>query len=89
MDFDEEKHIIEDDENFMPLEVLMAEFNCLSQDNHQLWYLYKQFNFKYFNDEEKIYLDETIESLRQKSIAIANKNVEKLKLVDLGSPEIL
>ena len=35
MDFDEEKHIIEDDENFMPLEVLMAEFNCLSQDNHQ------------------------------------------------------
>ena len=89
MDFDEEKHIIEDDENFMPLEVLMNEFNCLTQDNHQLWYLYKQFNLKYFDDEEKQFLDDTVERLRKKSLAIATKNISKLQVADLGSPDIL
>tara|TARA_R110000822_G_scaffold229758_1_gene361896 strand:- start:8068 stop:8337 length:270 start_codon:yes stop_codon:yes gene_type:complete len=89
MDFDEEKHIIEDDENFMPLEVLMNEFNCLTQDNHQLWYLYKQFNLKYFDDEEKQFLDDTVERLRKKALAIATKNISKLQVADLGSPDIL
>ena len=41
MDFDEERHIIEDDD-FIAIEDLMGQISCLTQDNHQLWYLYKQ-----------------------------------------------
>ena len=88
MDFDEERHIIEDDD-FLPIEDLMGQFNCLSQDNFQLWYLYKQFNIKYFDDEEKVYLDNVIEKLKEKQMAINIRNSEKLKATDLGSVKIL
>ena len=47
VDYDEDEHLIKD-EGFIGIEVLQMEFNCLSPDNHQLWYLYKQFNDKYF-----------------------------------------
>ena len=88
MDFDEERHIIEDDD-FIAIEDLMGQISCLTQDNFQLWYLYKQFNIKYFDDEEKVYLDDVIEKLKEKQIKINDKNSKKLKVVDLGIAKIL
>ena len=34
MDFDELRHL-ENDEDFISIETLMNEFDCLTQDNHQ------------------------------------------------------
>lgn len=82
-EYDETEHII-NDEGFMPIEVLMDELNCLSQDNHQLWYLYKQFNLKYFNDDEKEMIDNLINKLLDKQRRINKANCEKLKETDLG-----
>ena len=65
------------------------EFNCLSPDNHQLWYLYKQFNEKYFNDEEKIMIDTHIDRLIKKQRNMNKTNVNKLKEADLGTMKIL
>tara|TARA_R100000655_G_scaffold109404_1_gene163804 strand:- start:1726 stop:2001 length:276 start_codon:yes stop_codon:yes gene_type:complete len=81
--YDETKHIIED-EGFMPIEVLMDELNCLTADNHQLWYLYKQFNIKFFSDEEKIMIDNTIHKLIDKQRRINKANCDKLKATNLN-----
>jgi len=87
-DYDEDEHII-NDEGFIGIEVLQMEFNCLSPDNHQLWYLYKQFNEKYFNDEEKTMIDTHIDRLVQKQRRMNKKNTNKLKETDLGTMKIL
>jgi len=87
-DYDEDEHII-NDEGFIGIEVLQMEFNCLSPDNHQLWYLYKQFNEKYFNDEEKIMIDNHIDRLVKKQRNMNKKNTDKLKETDLGTMKIL
>ena len=83
MDFDEDEHIINDDD-FISIEVLQMEFNCLSPDNHQLWYLYKQFNNKFFNDDEKTMIDNHINKLIEKQRNMSKKNINKLKEADLG-----
>jgi len=88
VDYDEDEHII-NDEGFIGIEVLQMEFNCLSPDNHQLWYLYKQFNEKYFNDEEKIMIDNHIDRLVKKQRNMNKKNTDKLKETDLGTMKIL
>ena len=82
-DYDEDEHII-NDEGFIGIEVLQMEFNCLSPDNHQLWYLYKQFNEKYLNDEEKTMIDTHIDRLVEKQRKINKKNTDKLTETDLG-----
>ena len=82
-DYDEDEHII-NDEGFIGIEVLQMEFNCLSPDNHQLWYLYKQFNEKYLSDEEKTMIDTHIDRLVQKQRRMNKKNTDKLKETDLG-----
>ena len=88
MDFDEDEHII-NDSDFISLEILQMEFNCLSPDNHQLWYLYKQYNDKYFSDDEKIMIDNHIDKLITKQRKIDKNNVNKLKETDLGTMKIL
>jgi len=88
VDYDEDEHLIKD-EGFIGIEVLQMEFNCLSPDNHQLWYLYKQFNEKYFNDEEKIMIDNHIDRLVKKQRNMNKTNVNKLKEADLGTMKIL
>tara|TARA_B110000285_G_scaffold125229_1_gene141262 strand:- start:197 stop:463 length:267 start_codon:yes stop_codon:yes gene_type:complete len=88
MDYDEDEHLIKD-EDFIGIEALQMEFNCLSPDNHQLWYLYKQFNEKYFNDEEKIMIDTHIDRLVKKQRRMSKNNVDKLKEADLGTMKIL
>tara|TARA_R110000823_G_scaffold233787_1_gene360101 strand:+ start:589 stop:864 length:276 start_codon:yes stop_codon:yes gene_type:complete len=87
-DYDEDEHII-NDEGFIGIEVLQMEFNCLSPDNHQLWYLYKQFNEKYLSDEEKTMIDTHIDRLVQKQRRMNKKNTDKLKETDLGTMKIL
>ncbi len=87
-DYDEDEHII-NDEGFIGIEVLQMEFNCLSPDNHQLWYLYKQFNEKYLNDEEKTMIDTHIDRLVDKQRRINKKNTDKLTETDLGTIKIL
>jgi len=87
-DYDEDEHII-NDEGFIGIEVLQMEFNCLSPDNHQLWYLYKQFNEKYLSEEEKTMIDTHIDRLVQKQRRMNKKNTDKLKETDLGSAKIL
>ena len=84
MDFDELRHL-ENDEDFISIETLMNEFDCLNEDNHQLWYLYKQYNLKYFDDEEIEFLDNVINKLKSKSDAINRINMKKLKPADLGT----
>ena len=88
MDIDEDTHIIEDD-GFIAIQTIMDEINCLTQDNHQLFYLYKQFNLKFFNEEEKMSLDNIINTLKQKEIKVNMKNVNKLQVVDLGTNDPL
>ena len=88
IDFDEDEHII-NDSDFISLEILQMEFNCLSPDNHQLWYLYKQYNDKYFSDDEKIMIDNHIDKLITKQRKIDKNNVNKLKETDLGTMKIL
>ena len=88
MDFDEDEHII-NDSDFISLEILQMEFNCLSPDNHQLWYLYKQYNDKYFSDDEKIMINNHIDKLITKQRKIDKSNVNKLKETDLGTMKIL
>jgi hypothetical protein len=88
MDYDEDEHLIKD-EDFIGIEALQMEFNCLSPDNHQLWYLYKQFNEKYFNDEEKIMIDNHIDRLVKKQRRMSKTNIDKLKEADLGTMKIL
>lgn len=87
-DYDEDEHII-NDEGFIGIEVLQMEFNCLSPDNHQLWYLYKQFNEKYLSEEEKTMIDTHIDRLVQKQRRMNKKNTDKLKETDLGTMKIL
>ena len=88
MDIDEDTHIIEDD-GFIAIQTIMDEINCLTQDNHQLFYLYKQFNLKFFNEEEKMSLDNIINTLKQKEIKANVRNVNKLQVVDLGTNDPL
>ena len=88
MDIDEDTHIIEDD-GFIAIQTIMDEINCLTQDNHQLFYLYKQFNLKFFNEEEKTSLDNIINTLKQKEVKVNMKNVNKLQEVDLGTNDPL
>tara|TARA_R110001592_G_scaffold18785_3_gene77562 strand:+ start:1317 stop:1583 length:267 start_codon:yes stop_codon:yes gene_type:complete len=88
MDIDEDTHIIEDD-GFIAIQTIMDEINCLTQDNHQLFYLYKQFNLKFFNEEEKMSLDNIINTLKQKEIKVNVRNVNKLQEVDLGTNDPL
>ena len=88
IDYDEDEHLIKD-EDFIGIEALQMEFNCLSPDNHQLWYLYKQFNDKYFNDDEKIMIDNHIDRLVKKQRRMNKNNVDKLKEADLGTMKIL
>ena len=88
MDIDEDTHIIEDD-GFIAIQTIMEEINCLTQDNHQLFYLYKQFNLKFFNEEEKTSLDNIINTLKQKEVKVNMKNVNKLQVVDLGTNDPL
>mgnify|MGYP003638687331 FL=1 len=88
MDIDEDTHIIEDD-GFIAIQTIMEEINCLTQDNHQLFYLYKQFNLKFFNEEEKTSLDNIINTLKQKEIKVNVRNVNKLQEVDLGTNDPL
>jgi len=88
MDFDEDEHII-NDSDFISLEILQMEFNCLSPDNHQLWYLYKQYNDKYFSDDEKNMINNHIDKLINKQRKIDKNNVNKLKETDLGTMKIL
>tara|TARA_R110002124_G_scaffold96982_1_gene241720 strand:+ start:703 stop:969 length:267 start_codon:yes stop_codon:yes gene_type:complete len=88
MDIDEDTHIIEDD-GFIAIQTIMEEINCLTQDNHQLFYLYKQFNLKFFNEEEKMSLDNIINTLKQKEIKVNVRNVNKLQEVDLGTNDPL
>tara|TARA_R110000772_G_scaffold78252_1_gene167886 strand:+ start:354 stop:620 length:267 start_codon:yes stop_codon:yes gene_type:complete len=88
MDIDEDTHIIEDD-GFIAIQTIMDEINCLTQDNHQLFYLYKQFNLKFFNEEEKTSLDNIINTLKQKEVKVNMKNVNKLQVVDLGTNDPL
>lgn len=88
VDYDEDEHIINDD-GFIGIEVLQMEFNCLSPDNHQLWYLYKQFNEKYFNDDEKTMIDNHIDKLINKQRKMMKKNSDKLTETDLGQMKIL
>lgn len=88
MDIDEDTHIIEDD-GFIAIQTIMEEINCLTQDNHQLFYLYKQFNLKFFNEEEKMSLDNIINTLKQKEVKVNMKNVNKLQVVDLGTNDPL
>ena len=88
MDIDEDTHIIEDD-GFIAIQTIMDEINCLTQDNHQLFYLYKQFNLKFFNEEEKTSLDNIINTLKQKEIKVNVRNVNKLQEVDLGTNDPL
>jgi hypothetical protein len=88
MDIDEDTHIIEDD-GFIAIQTIMDEINCLTQDNHQLFYLYKQFNLKFFNEEEKMSLDNIINTLKQKEIKVNVRNVNKLQVVDLGTNDPL
>lgn len=88
IDFDEDEHII-NDSDFISLEILQMEFNCLSPDNHQLWYLYKQYNDKYFSDDEKIMINNHIDKLITKQRKIDKSNVNKLKETDLGTMKIL
>lgn len=87
-DFDEDEHLINDDD-FISLEILQMEFNCLSPDNHQLWYLYKQYNNKYFSDDEKNMLDNHIDKLINKQRKLDKSNIDKLKATDLGTMKIL
>ena len=87
-DYDEDEHII-NDEGFIGIEVLQMEFNCLSPDNHQLWYLYKQFNEKYLSEEEKTMIDTHIDRLVKKQRNMNKKNTDKLKETDLGTMKIL
>ena len=88
VDYDEDDHLINDD-GFIGIEVLQMEFNCLSPDNHQLWYLYKQFNEKYFNDDEKTMIDNHIDKLINKQRKMMKKNSDKLTETDLGQMKIL
>jgi len=88
VDYDEDEHII-NDEGFIGIEVLQMEFNCLSPDNHQLWYLYKQFNEKYLSEEEKTMIDTHIDRLVKKQRNMNKKNTDKLKETDLGTMKIL
>lgn len=88
VDYDEDEHLINDD-GFIGIEVLQMEFNCLSPDNHQLWYLYKQFNEKYFNDDEKTMIDNHIDKLINKQRKMMKKNSDKLTETDLGQMKIL
>tara|TARA_R110001632_G_scaffold222924_1_gene354425 strand:+ start:459 stop:725 length:267 start_codon:yes stop_codon:yes gene_type:complete len=88
MDIDEDTHIIEDD-GFIAIQTIMDEINCLTQDNHQLFYLYKQFNLKFFNEEEKTSLDNIINTLKQKEVKVNMKNVNKLQVADLGTTDPL
>ena len=88
IDYDEDEHLIKD-EDFIGIEALQMEFNCLSPDNHQLWYLYRQFNEKYFNDDEKIMIDNHIDRLVKKQRRMNKNNVDKLKEADLGTMKIL
>ena len=88
MDFDEDEHII-NDSDFISLEILQMEFNCLSPDNHQLWYLYKQYNDKYFSDDEKNMINNHIDKLINKQRKIDKNNIDKLKATDLGTMKIL
>tara|TARA_R110002153_G_scaffold21254_3_gene71131 strand:- start:4418 stop:4684 length:267 start_codon:yes stop_codon:yes gene_type:complete len=88
MDIDEDTHIIEDD-GFIAIQTIMEEINCLTQDNHQLFYLYKQFNLKFFNEEEKTSLDNIINTLKQKEVKVNMKNVNKLQVADLGTTDPL
>ena len=88
MDIDEDTHIIEDD-GFIAIQTIMEEINCLTQDNHQLFYLYKQFNLKFFNEEEKTSLDNIINTLKQKEVKVNMKNVNKLQVADLGTNDPL
>ena len=88
VDYDEDEHIINDD-GFISIDVLQMEFNCLSPDNHQLWYLYKQFNEKYFNDDEKTMIDNHIDKLIYKQRKMMKKNSDKLTETDLGQMKIL
>lgn len=88
MDIDEDTHIIEDD-GFIAIQTIMDEINCLTQDNHQLFYLYKQFNLKFFNEEEKTSLDNIINTLKHKEIKVNVRNVNKLQVVDLGTNDPL
>jgi len=88
VDYDEDEHLINDD-GFIGIEVLQMEFNCLSPDNHQLWYLYKQFNEKYLNDDEKTMIDNHIDKLINKQRKMMKKNSDKLTETDLGQMKIL
>tara|TARA_R110000803_G_scaffold47952_2_gene99794 strand:- start:7816 stop:8082 length:267 start_codon:yes stop_codon:yes gene_type:complete len=88
MDIDEDTHIIEDD-GFIAIQTIMDEISCLTQDNHQLFYLYKQFNLKFFNEEEKTSLDNIINTLKRKEVKVNMKNVNKLQVVDLGTNDPL
>lgn len=87
-DYDEDEHIINDD-GFIGIELLQMEFNCLEADNHQLWYLYKQFNERFFNDDEKTMIDNHINKLITKQRRMMKKNSDKLKEVDLEPVKIL
>ena len=87
-DYDEDEHIINDD-GFIGIELLQMEFNCLEADNHQLWYLYKQFNERFFNEDEKTMIDNHINKLITKQRRMMKKNSEKLKEVDLEPVKIL
>ena len=87
-EYDEDEHII-NDEGFIGIELLQMEFNCLEADNHQLWYLYKQFNERFFNDDEKIMIDNHIEKLINKQRRMMKKNSDKLTEADLGTMKIL
>jgi len=87
-DYDEDEHLINDD-GFISIDVLQMEFNCLEVDNHQLWYLYKQFNERFFNDDEKIMIDNHIEKLINKQRKMMKKNSDKLTETDLGAMKII
>ena len=77
MDFDEDEHII-NDSDFISLEILQMEFNCLSPDND-----------KYFSDDEKNMINNHIDKLINKQRKIDKNNIDKLKATDLGTMKIL
>ena len=68
-----------EDNDFIPLETLMMELNCLSTDNHQIWYLYKQFNIKHFNEKEIKYIDDIIDKLINQHRKLNKITCNKLK----------
>ena len=88
IDYDEDEHLINDD-GFISIDVLQMEFNCLEVDNHQLWYLYKQFNERFFNEDEKIMIDNHINRLINKQRKMMKKNSDKLTETDLGAMKII